>query len=266
VVTRFNRRVRATCVAALGLFICLAAAQPVEVDPTTGASSNTLDDQWLHMRTLLRHRRGARVDRTRVATEPPPRRVISRDQVIVGGCRIFITQGTVDMDQLAISLAISRATLYRVVHSRDELLGEVLWRLADQQLAQARLARRRTGVDGVLDVTRGFSRRLLASRAFRRFLANEPDTATRILFSARGVHGRAVEATKRLFLEAAPPDPDGRPWLRGDLDKLAYLYVRLFESMYYSELLHGSRPDLDLVEHTARALLGRAATRTAILA
>ena len=53
-------------------------------------------------------------------------------------------------------------------------------------------------VDGVLDVARSFSRRLLASRAFRRFLANEPETATRILFSARGgVHGRAVEATKR---------------------------------------------------------------------
>jgi hypothetical protein len=254
------------------LFICLAAAQPVEVDPSTGASSNTLDDQWLHMRTMLRHRRRpsarvdrARVDRARVATEPPPRRVISREQVIIGGCRIFITQGTVDMEYLAISLAISRATLYRVVHSRDELLGEVLWQLAEQELAQARLARTRTGVDGVLDVARSFSRRLLASRAFRRFLANEPETATRILFSARGgVHGRAVEATRRLFLEATPPDQDGRPWLAGDLDKLAYLYVRLFESMYYSELLHGSRPDLDLVEHTARALLDRAAARTAV--
>ncbi len=253
--TRFSRssRVRATCVVALGLFICLAAAQPVELDPTTGATSNTLDDQWLHMRGLLRHRRrgGARVDRSRLTTEPPPpRRVISRDQVITGAARVFLGSGSVDMEQLAVSLAVSRATLYRVVHSRDELLAEVLWRLAEQELEQARAYRTRAGIDGILEVTRRFSRRLLASRAFRRFLADEPEAAARILFAAGGVHGRAVDATKDLFVEAAP-------WLRADLDKLAYLYVRLFESMYYGELLHGVRPDLDLVEHTARALLHR---------
>jgi AcrR family transcriptional regulator len=257
-------------VAAIGLFVCLAAAVPVETDPASGASATALDDQWLHMRALLRHRRrgGARVDRSRLqvpAGPPPPRRVISRDQVVAGACTLFLNRGTVDMDQLAISLAISRATLYRVVHSIDELLADVLWRLADQQLTRARAQRTRTGVDGVLQVARGFSRRIVASRPFRRFLSTEPETASRILFTAAGgVHHRAVAAARQLFVEAAPPDQPGG-WLRGDLDKLAYLYVRIFESLYYGELLHGATPDIDLVEAAARALLEKAIARPAPL-
>jgi hypothetical protein len=260
---RFSRhsRWRATCVAALGLFICLAASAPAETDPASGTSTSALEDQWLHMRTLLRHRRraGARVERGRVAVEPPPRRVISREQVIVGASRLFLCTGTVDMDRLALALSISRATLYRVVHSRDEILSDVLWHLADGVLTRAREERTAYGVEGVLEVGRRFSRRVVASRAFRRFLADEPETASRVLFTAAGgVQAKAVEAARRVFLEAAPPDGP-RPWLAGDLDQLASLYVRILESMYYGELLHGAAPDADLVEHAARALLQRAA-------
>ncbi len=256
-------RVRAIGVAALGLFVCLAAAMPVEADPTSTTATSAPDDQWLHMRTLLRHRRrgATRVSRLPVPDgPPPPRRVISREQVVEGACRLFLNRGTIDMDQLAISLAVSRATLYRIVHSRDELIGEVLWRLADQNLGRARDERSRTGIDGVLEVSRGFSRRLVASRSFRRFLITEPETATRILFTAAGgVHCRAVEAARQVFADAAPPEfKQTGGWLGGDLDKLAYLYVRIFESMYYGELLSGTAPDLDLVEHAARSLLERA--------
>jgi hypothetical protein len=260
-VTSRRPRLRAACAAAIGLFICLAAAVPIDVDPVSNVGSTALDDQWLHVRTLLRHRRraGARVDRTRVAVAPPPpRRVVSREQVVAGACQLFLNRGTVDMDELAVALAISRATLYRVIHSRDELMSDVLWCLANGELARARQERTCDGVEGVLQVARGFSRRLAGSRALRRFLADDPQTASRILFTpAGGVQRRAVEATRQLFAEAGPPDEP--IWLHGDLDKLAYLFVRIFESMYYAELLHGTKPDLDLVEHVARALLQRAA-------
>jgi AcrR family transcriptional regulator len=193
-----------------------------------------------------------------VAVEPPPRRVITQEQVIAGASRLFLCEGTVDMDRLAVSLAISRATLYRVVHSRDELLADVLWQLATGVLTRARQERTCVGVEGVLEVTRGFSRRVVASRAFRRFLTTEPDTASRLLFTAAGgVRARAVEAAKLVFCEAAPPGP-GQAWLSGDLDKLAHLYVRIVESTYYGDLLDGAAADPELVEHTARALLERA--------
>lgn len=181
------------------------------------------------------------------------RRVVSHNDVVRGGCRYFLQHGTIDMDALAVSLCISRATLYRVVHSRDRLLGDVFWKLSERQLAIARKARTCTGVDGVLEVTRPFCARLLAAKPFRTFLAHEPDTAARVLFTpAGGVHQRVVAVQKEILIEAART---GDSWLAGDLDRLAYLYVRIFESMLYADLLTNFPPDFDLAERAAKALL-----------
>jgi hypothetical protein len=181
------------------------------------------------------------------------RRVISHRDVVRGGCRYFLRHATIDMDALAVCLSISRATLYRVVRSRDLLLGDVLWRLAEGLLRTAREERSRTGIDGVLEVTHRFSMRLLAAQPLHTFLANEPETAARVLFTAAGgVHTRTIAAQKEIFLECALGHED---WLDADLDHLAYLYVRIIESMLYAELFTGRHPDLALAERAARSLL-----------
>ncbi|WP_199431351.1 QsdR family transcriptional regulator [Qaidamihabitans albus] len=179
------------------------------------------------------------------------RRVISRERVVRGACRFFLRHGTVDMDALAPDLAISRATLYRVVHSRDALLGDVLWRLGEELLDRARRRRTLSGVDGVLEVTRHFAGYLWDAGPFRTFLHAEPDTAARILFTASGrVHRRAVHAQRQILLES-----DAGTWPSADLDGLAYLYLRIVESALYAELLHGRRLDLAAAEPAARAVL-----------
>lgn len=157
------------------------------------------------------------------------------------------------MDALAASLCISRATLYRVVHGRDRLLGDVLWRLSERELAMARRERTDAGVEGVLQVTRRFCARLLAAEPFRAFLLMEPDTAARVLFTPAGdVHLRVVAVQKEILTEAARA---GNMWLADDLDRLAYLYVRIFESMLYAKMLTGRELDLVLAERAAAALL-----------
>lgn len=185
---------------------------------------------------------------------PESRRVISLDEVVAGGCRHFLRRSTIDMDALALELAISRATLYRVVNGRDRLLGDVLWRLGRPIWAGARAARTRTGVEGVLEVTRRFAELLLASKPYADFLRTEPETAARVLFTASGgVHVRAIAAQKEVLAEAAGP---GDAWGGGaDLDHVAYLYVRIVESMLYARLLTGREPDLALAERAVRALL-----------
>jgi AcrR family transcriptional regulator len=184
---------------------------------------------------------------------PGPRRVVTEEQVALGGCRYFLEHGTLDMDGLALSLNISRATLYRVAQSRDQLLADVLWRLAERGLSHARKGRTRQGVEGVLEVGRRFSALLLKATPFQRFLVAEPETAARILLTANGgLHSRAVEAQKEIFLEAAPPSG---AWPSGDLDNIAYLLVRIFESVWYAELLAHRRPDRQLAERAIRALL-----------
>jgi len=126
----------------------------------------------------MRHGNG-RTAQTPVAQNPAPRRVVSEETVIRGGGRYFLSHGTIDMDGLADALTVSRATLYRVTGSRDRLLGEVLWWLGSRQLAEARGARQRTDVDGVIEVTTRYAVAVRRSAPFRQFLADEPGTAAR---------------------------------------------------------------------------------------
>lgn len=180
------------------------------------------------------------------------RRVVSQDQVVSGACRFFLDHGMVDMDRLAASLAVSRATLYRVAHSRDGLLGEVLWRFAERLLARARQRRRHAGADGVLEVTRSFVGQLRAAVPFHAFLHREPDTAARVLFTASSVvHRRVVSAQREILREAH----DDRPWSPDVLDQTAFLYVRIIESGLYAQLLGAAPPDPELVERAALAVL-----------
>ncbi|MFC9945565.1 QsdR family transcriptional regulator [Streptomyces pratensis] len=179
------------------------------------------------------------------------RRVVTRGHVVHRACRFFLRHGTVDMSALAQDLAVSRATLYRVAGSRDALLADVLWELAEHLLDRARRRRTRAGVDGVLEITRYFVTALRASAPFGSFLRAEPETARRLL-TAGCVHRRAVLAQRSILLEAGEGD---LPWPRSGIDDLAYLYVRVVESTLYAELLSSRRPDLALAERTARALL-----------
>ncbi|CAM4048789.1 QsdR family transcriptional regulator [Kibdelosporangium persicum] len=186
------------------------------------------------------------------------RRVVTRDQVVRGGCRFFLRHGMVDMDGLALTLAISRATLYRVVHSRDGLLGDVLWLLAERTLSRARKQRRRSGVDGVLEVTWRFVEQLRMAAAFRTFLRSEPETAARVLFNASaGVHPRAVSAQREILVEAGGA---AESWSAATLDQVAFLYVRIVESALYAELFGGVAIEPELAERAARAVLTHGAT------
>ncbi|WP_232050079.1 QsdR family transcriptional regulator [Actinoplanes sp. OR16] len=175
------------------------------------------------------------------------RRVVSDDEVTRAGCFFFLRHGTVDMDGLAAAMCISRATLYRVTHGRDRLLGEVLWRLADRMLAEARRRRTQHGVDGAIEVTHRFAEELQASEPFRRFLAAEPDAAARILLThAGGVTERVVVTQLEIFKEVGLD--------RAGAD-VAYLYVRIIESALYAELVAGRPADLALAERAVRTLL-----------
>jgi len=191
-----------------------------------------------------------------IPTRTQPRRVVSERDVVRGGCRYFLRHGTLEMDALASSLAISRATLYRVVHSRDRLLGDVLWDLGEKLLDRACAERTASGAEGVIEITRRFCGYLLRAEPFLAFLQTEPKTATRVLFTpSGGVHARAVAAQKEILSEAASR---GELRLVGDLDHLSYLYVRIIESTLYAELLTGQQPDLPLAERTIRSLLHQA--------
>jgi hypothetical protein len=180
-------------------------------------------------------------------------RVIRYDEVVAGGRSHFLRRATIDMDALAVELCVSRSTLYRVVDGRDRLLGDVLWSLGGPILAKVCRTVTRRDVDGVLEISRRFYAAMIDAAAFRRFLAAEPQTAVRVLFTpAGGVHERYVRAQREILFEAAE---QGTIAFDSDLDSLAYLYVRIYESMLYADVLIGRSPEVEPAEHAARALL-----------
>lgn len=188
----------------------------------------------------------------------PSRRVIAYDDAVQVAIGLFVRTGTVHMDALARHLAVSRATLYRVVEGRDRLLGDVLWQQAETLFTRARLAAIGTGdgAEHVLAVLRHFGEHIVAAVPFRRFIREEPDAAVRVLFTPAGaVHERFVALNRALLAEQAAV---GTLLPAFHLDDLAFVFVRIFESMWYADLLVGREPNLDVAEYAARAvLLGR---------
>jgi len=186
---------------------------------------------------------------------PASRRVVAHDQVVHAGVDHFLKRSTLDMEALAVEMAISRATLYRVVGSRDALLDDVLRVITEEMFAESRAARTRPGFDGVVEISRHFGE-LLRSPILENFLRDDPETASRVLFTpAGGVHESAVAAQIVIFRETGlvaelPPGTD--------LDHLAYLYVRMVGAFLYAEFFTGHEPDFDELVPALRSLLAPA--------
>lgn len=181
-------------------------------------------------------------------------RVITYDAVVRAGVGLFLRTATVEMDALAQRMAVSRATLYRVIPGRDQLLGDVLWRQAEVLFQQARVAAvDQKGAERVLAVMSHFGRRLMASAVYRQFLINESQTALRVLWTPAGrVHQRFAAMIGELLLEV---QARGELDLTTAVDDLAYVLARIFESMWDADLMSERPPDLNVAESAARAVL-----------
>ena len=185
----------------------------------------------------------------------PLSRILSYADAFADARTRFLADGTLDMEALADELAVSRATLYRVVGNRDRLLGDVIWDLGERTLERARRETPSdlTGVERIVEVSRRFNQYVVGFAPLRDFIRKEPLTAFRVLFSPAGrVHERAVSAWRAMLEEAA----EGRELvLPFDVDRLAYILVRTGESMLYADLISGREPDINLAAITQRAVL-----------
>lgn len=143
----------------------------------------------------------------------------------------------VDIGVLARELGVSRATLFRWVGSRELLLGEIFWSLCAPTLVRAEQGLRVRGARRVARVCERAIREILAFAPLRRFIAQDPEYALRLLTSkASPVQARTIAAV-RAMLEREVERGALRPPLA--LDTLAYLVVRMGESFVYAEAISG---------------------------
>jgi AcrR family transcriptional regulator len=167
--------------------------------------------------------------------------------------RRFIAGERIEMQALAAELGISRVTLHRWVGSRDNLLGEVLWSLAEPTLRDARAATRTRAGAGIAEAFWRFMCTVLEAPFMRSFLTREPEIALRVLTTKHSpLQARLVGVLREMVAEeteAGRLDPPMK------LDDLAYVVVRLGESFAYTNIIAGGQPDPDKARQAIAALL-----------
>lgn len=167
--------------------------------------------------------------------------------------RRFLRGERVDMNDLAQELGIGRATLYRWVGSRDRLLGEVLWSLAELGLAQSRAEATGRGAAWVLAVYRRFGDLIVGLEPVRHFVKSEPECALRVMTSkASPLQRRVVDTFRDVLVEA---QKTRGLKLRLDPETLAFAMVRIAESFLWTDLITGGAPDLAKAQEVTRVLL-----------
>jgi AcrR family transcriptional regulator len=171
----------------------------------------------------------------------------------------WLAGAALDMGALARALGVSRATLYRWVGSKERLLGEAIWSVAETAMEQAREAARGSGPDYVAEVAERYMAGASTFRPLRRFIERDPEHALRVLASKHSPMQRRSIAAERDLLEEQVQAGALEPPL--DLDSLAYLIVRIVESFLFSDVITGTEPDVGKAADAIHTLLSAPPTR-----
>jgi AcrR family transcriptional regulator len=169
--------------------------------------------------------------------------------------RRFVAGERLEMSGLARELGVNRTTLYRWVGSRERLLVEVLWSLADRAFRLAREEAPGSTDDRTVRVVVGFLRLVLSHHGMQRLLATDIELAMRLLtHRAAGFQPRLLAAVEDLLREETAA---GRLDVPMDSRELAYVVVRLIESYTYLNVLMGEEPEAERAEAALALLLAR---------
>jgi AcrR family transcriptional regulator len=180
------------------------------------------------------------------ATVPP--------EIFTAAVDAYVSGQRLDMQSLARRAGVARATLYRRVGNREQLLDEVVWwrarhLLTDQVQATAALA----GVPRIIAVIGGVLGAIERDKPLRVFLESDPEAALRILTGIRStVQQGMTEALENLIdLERS------RGAFAADLDTrtLAYAIVRICEGFLYADVIAERSADIGRAITVIEALL-----------
>ena len=194
-------------------------------------------------------------------TRPGPGRppAASREDVLEAAMHRYLRGERVDVQAIAAELGLGRTTIYRWFGSREELIGEVLFRAAEPLIDAARAQARGRGGPALLETFDRLNRSLDAAPALRQFVEQERDAALRIITSGAGVvQPRMVARIAGLIeeeVQAGNYDPPVEP------ATLGYAIVRLAEAFLFNDAAAGMRSDVDRLRDVEAAILGVKARR-----
>lgn len=186
-------------------------------------------------------------------TGTAPRRRPAPDDALDLARTTWMRGERLDMRALAGRLGIGRVTLYRWFGSRELLLVEVVWDLAQRLLEDVAGRAQDSGPERVVRIVVDFLDGVIRSRGMRSWLADEGELAMRLLTRYdTGFQPRLIAAVEGLLVAEAAT---GRLELDADLHEVAYVVVRLIESYTYLDLITGEQPEAARAEPILRMLL-----------
>lgn len=168
--------------------------------------------------------------------------------------RAFREGRRIEMQDLAAELGVSRATLFRWVGGKDQLVAEVIWSITEPtfQRAVAAHARKRGG-RRIAAILSDFAERTIQAESFMGFVQSEPERALRLLTTrATPFQTKLLGLIEPLLgeeIEAGRIDPPL------PLHDLAYLILRIAETFIYADAIAGATPDPAKVSQAILALL-----------
>ncbi|MFG2088967.1 MULTISPECIES: QsdR family transcriptional regulator [unclassified Spirillospora] len=158
----------------------------------------------------------------------------------------------IDMSALAAELGVGRATLYRWVGSREQLLGAVLGEMTERTYRFAARGVGGAGPDRILMLLDRFMHAVVEAEPLKAFTEREPRLFIRLATMPGTIEDRATELlTKELQAEI------DRGEMRVPLPTrtLAQAIVRLSDSFMYAHYLGGNRPEIDQALEVVELLL-----------
>ena len=179
-----------------------------------------------------------------------------RGRAVAVAARWVANGRRLEMQPLSDELGVARATLFRNVGTREELLGAALWWVTERMLDQAQRQWEAERPDGALH-TPGTGRRINAlvsgSTVLHQLLAEEPALTIRVLTDPRGPVQTGVVAFVEALLWRDVEELGFEPII--EPGALAYALVRLGESFLYADVLAARPPDVDTADRLQQALV-----------
>jgi AcrR family transcriptional regulator len=176
----------------------------------------------------------------------------SRAEVFEAAMYRYLRGRRVDVQAIASELGLGRTTIYRWFGTREDLIGEVIFRAAEPLIEAARAGARGRGGAALLDTFDRLNRSFAEAPALRQFVEQERETALRIITSSAGnFHPRMVARIVALIedeVRAGTYDPPVEP------ATLGYAIVRLAEAFLFNDA--GMRSDVDRLREVEAAILG----------
>lgn len=166
----------------------------------------------------------------------------------------FLAGKRLEMQDLAAELGVSRATLFRWVGSKEQLLVEIIWSIAVPTFEQAVTGAGGTqGPQRIAAVLSDFAAASIRSEPFMGFVQHEPERALRLLTTrASSFQTRLLGLIEPLLQEEIEA---GRVIAPLPLPDLVYLIVRITETFVYADAIAGVTPDPVKIRQAIRALL-----------